>query len=243
MYRIKTTNKTLYTDAIRYVRLHKNGCYVECMEDVAEGICAKVHENMEDVGTVLQDTVLALSDGVMTGAEPVCKEIETDIEITTAVMQEGQNAIDVLSILLQAGAITNAQATSFRAIIEQAMQSVEDEIAVTAVTLFPEWAEGIEYKDGVRVKRRDYLYRVREGKAHTSQVGWEPEIATSLWEAINVDNSGTESDAIPYTAGMALEEGKYYTEDGVTYRCTRGTGTPVYHALSALVGLYVEVVE
>ena len=30
---------------------------------------------------------------------------------------------------------------------------------------------------------------------------------------------------------------------GVLYKCTRDTGNPVYHALSALVRTYVEVVE
>lgn len=182
MYRIKTTDKTLYTDAIRYIRLHKNGCYVACEQDEAEGICAKVHENMEEVGTVLQDTVLALSNGVMTGAEPVCEEIDADVEITTAVMQEGQNAIDVLSILLQAGAITNAQATFYRAIIEAAMQSVEDDVAVTAVTLFPEWREGVEYAEGMRVKYNDVLYKVLT--AHTSQADWTPDAATSLFAKV-----------------------------------------------------------
>lgn len=243
MYRIKTTDKTLYTDAIRYIRLHKNGCYVACEQNEAEGICAKVHERIEEVGTVLQDTVFALADGDMHGTEPVCREIEADVEITTAVMQEGQDAQDILAILLKAGAITHAQASSYREIIEAAMQSVEDAVALTAVTLFPEWAADTEYAEGVRVKRGEFLYRVRAGKAHTSQIGWEPEVATSLWEAINVDNSGTESDAIPYTSGMELEEGKHYSENGVTYLCTRGTGTPVYHELSALVGLYVEVIE
>ena len=42
---------------------------------------------------------------------------------------------------------------------------------------------------------------------------------------------------------MVLESGKYYSQDGVTYHCTRDTGNPVYHALSELVGLYVEVVS
>lgn len=111
------------------------------------------------------------------------------------------------------------------------------------MTLFPEWVVDTEYAEGVRVKRGEFLYRVREGKAHTSQIGWEPEVTTSLWEAINVGNFGTETDAIPYTVGMELEEGKHYSENGVTYLCTRSTGTPVYHELSALVGLYVEVAE
>ena len=42
---------------------------------------------------------------------------------------------------------------------------------------------------------------------------------------------------------MALISGKYYVQDGVTYRCTRDTVNPVYAALKDLVGLYVEIVE
>lgn len=40
---------------------------------------------------------------------------------------------------------------------------------------------------------------------------------------------------------MELFEGKYYTQNSIVYICTRSTGTAVYHALSNLVGLYVEV--
>lgn len=52
---------------------------------------------------------------------------------------------------------------------------------------------------------------------------------------------GTLENPIPYEGNMALEEGKYYTQDGVVYLCTRDSGNPVYHALKDLVGLYVEV--
>ena len=52
---------------------------------------------------------------------------------------------------------------------------------------------------------------------------------------------GTLENPIPYEGNMALEEGKYYAQDGVTYLCTRDSGNPVYHALKDLVGLYVEV--
>ena len=37
-----------------------------------------------------------------------------------------------------------------------------------------------------------------------------------------------------------LEEGKYYSQDGKVYLCTRDSGIPLTHALSELVGLYVE---
>ena len=49
-------------------------------------------------------------------------------------------------------------------------------------------------------------------------------------------------DPIPYCGNMALESGKYYSQDGKVYRCTRDTGDPVYNALSELVGLYIEEV-
>lgn len=65
----------------------------------------------------------------------------------------------------------------------------------------------------------------------------------SLWEEICEQHDGTKYDAIPYNGNMALEAGKYYTQDGVLYQCTRDTGNPVSHALNALVGIYVEVVE
>lgn len=182
MYRIKTTDKTLYTDAIRYIRLHKNGCYVACLDDVAEGICAKVHEDRDEIGTVLEDTVFALYEGAMHGTEPVCISMEQDPEITVEELYKGQHAQDVLDILLKAGAITNAQAVSFRTIIEAAMQSVEDDVAVTAVTLFPEWVADTEYAEGVRVKYNDALYRCLT--AHTSQADWTPDAAVSLFAKV-----------------------------------------------------------
>ena len=42
---------------------------------------------------------------------------------------------------------------------------------------------------------------------------------------------------------MELFAGKYYSQNGVVYKCTRNSGQPVYHELSALVGLYVEIAK
>lgn len=56
-------------------------------------------------------------------------------------------------------------------------------------------------------------------------------------------HDGTKYDPIPYDGNMALESGKYYVQDGVTYLCNRDTGNPVYNALADLVGIYVSVVE
>lgn len=64
----------------------------------------------------------------------------------------------------------------------------------------------------------------------------------SLYAVINETNAGTQEDPIPYAGNMALENGKYYSQDGVIYLCNRDTEIPVYQDLKDLVGLYVEAV-
>ena len=116
--------------------------------------------------------------------------------------------------------------------------TVDDNTALRMAEFYPEWAAGAAYTVGHKVRRDGKLWRVVQ--AHTSQKGWEPENAASLWEQINETHAGTLDDPIPYSGNMALTAGLYYVQDWVIYKCTRDTGNPVYHALSELVGLYVE---
>ena len=118
--------------------------------------------------------------------------------------------------------------------------TVDDNTALRMTEFYPEWAADTEYTIGYKVQRNGKLWRALQ--AHTSQAGWEPENATSLWTEICETHAGTLEDPIPYSGNMALESGKYYMQDGKIYRCTRDTGNPVYNALSELVGLYVEEV-
>lgn len=64
-----------------------------------------------------------------------------------------------------------------------------------------------------------------------------------LYAVINETNAGTQEDPIPYNGNMALENGKYYIQDGVIYLCNRDTEIPVYQDLKDLVDLYVTAVE
>ena len=119
--------------------------------------------------------------------------------------------------------------------------NVDDNTALRMKTFYPEWAANAEYTTDYKVQRSGRLWRCLQ--AHTSQAGWEPENAASLWTEICESHAGTLEDPIPYSGNMALESGKYYSQDGKVYRCTRDTGNPVYNALSELVGLYVEEVQ
>ena len=120
------------------------------------------------------------------------------------------------------------------------MLTVDDNTALRMTEFYPEWASGQSYTAGYKVQRNGKLWRCIQ--VHTSQTGWEPENAASLWTEICESHAGTLEDPIPYNGNMALESGKYYSQDGKVYRCTRDTGNPVYNALSELVGLYVEEV-
>lgn len=139
--------------------------------------------------------------------------------------------------------MTEQQARKYREIIEAGAQGLTDAEALTVRTLYPAWAAGQDYTVGYKITYNGELYKVLQ--AHTSQETWVPGATgtESLYARIDEEHDGTQYDPIPYEGNMALENGKYYTQDGVLYRCTRDTGNPVYHALSELVGLYVEVVS
>lgn len=127
--------------------------------------------------------------------------------------------------------------------------AVTDATALRMAAFYPEWESGKAYTAangctaGYKVTRNGKLWKLRQ--EHTSQADWAPgETGTeSLWTEICEAHDGTKYDPVPYSGNMALENGKYYTQDGVLYLCNRDTGNPVYHSLSALVGLYVTVVE
>ena len=116
--------------------------------------------------------------------------------------------------------------------------SVDDNMALRMREFYPEWEAGQDYPEGYKVQRGGALYKALQ--AHTGQTDWEPENAPALWTEICESHAGTLTDPIPYSGNMALEAGKYYSQSGAVYLCTRDTVNPVYSALAELVGLYVE---
>lgn len=120
--------------------------------------------------------------------------------------------------------------------------TVDDAVAVRMKDYYPAWESGQSYTAGYKITYNGDLYKVLQ--AHTSQENWLPGSGTeSLYARIDEAHDGTKYDPIPYNGNMVLENGKYYTQGDVLYKCTRDTGNPVYNALSELVGLYVEVVS
>ncbi len=140
------------------------------------------------------------------------------------------------------------KALQLRPVIEQASQSLDDSVALTAVELFPVWKElvaaGKTVERGFRFQHDDVLYRT-EQPSYTFVEHYVPGAPglESLFSIVDKDHAGTIDDPIPYERNMEVYKGLYYTQHDVLYLCIRDSGQPLYHDLSALVGSYVEVVK
>ena len=125
--------------------------------------------------------------------------------------------------------------------------TVDDQTALRMRRYYPTFSDlvGQTVTQGTKFRVDDSedadLYKTIQPEL-TIQAHYPPGVGTeSLYTRIDETHDGTKYDPIPYDGNMALTEGLYYTQGGVTYLCNRDTGNPVYNALSELVGLYVEV--
>lgn len=118
--------------------------------------------------------------------------------------------------------------------------AVDDQTAYRMREFYPEWAADQSYAVGYKLLYGGELYKVIQ--AHTSQADWTPDAVPALFTRIDEQHDGSRYDPIPYNGNMELFAGQYYSQSGVTYRCTRATGQAVFNPLADLVGIYVEVV-
>lgn len=137
------------------------------------------------------------------------------------------------------------RALKLRPVIEQASQSLEDDVALTAVELFPKWKElvekAVEVERGFRFQHDNKLFRTEQEK-YTFVEHYVPgAVGTeSLFSKVDKDHAGTVDDPIPYEQNMEVYDGLYYSQNGVVYICIRDSGQPLHHDLSELVGQYFE---
>lgn len=124
--------------------------------------------------------------------------------------------------------------------------TVDDQTALRMREYYPDFDALVKRK--FTAKDAEYKFRYGDTLYKTAQPNisfvahYPPGVGTeSMYTRIDETHDGSEYDPIPYEGNMALENGKYYTQDGEIYKCTRDTGNPVYNALADLVGLYVEI--
>lgn len=137
------------------------------------------------------------------------------------------------------------QAEAIREAMDVAGAVLTDEQALNCKAIYKQWKDllGVTVKEGYRFLYGKDLYRTEQSE-YTFVKEYVPgAVGTeSLFSHIDEGHSGTLEDPIPYETNMEIFEGKYYIQYDVVYLCTRSSGQPLQHDLSALVGHYVEVV-
>lgn len=78
-----------------------------------------------------------------------------------------------------------SEVLKLRSIIEAAVQSLNNETALDAVTLYPAWTSGTEFAVGYKVRFDGSLYCCLT--THMAQAGWTPDNAPSLWAKVLVE--------------------------------------------------------
>lgn len=112
-----------------------------------------------------------------------------------------------------------------------------DDVAARSVDLYPDWAAGLQVKAGDRYQCDGLLYKALQD--HVTQDNWRPGQATaSIWQVIDVTHAGTLDDPIPFALNMEVFKDKYYTWEGRTYLCTRGSGDALQDSPDQLIGHY-----
>ena len=120
--------------------------------------------------------------------------------------------------------------------------TVDDNTALRMKDFYPAFESviGQTVRQGFKFTHGGKLWKTEQPEM-TIQEHYAPGMGTeSLYSEVCETHAGTLEDPIPYNGNMALESGKYYSQNSKIYRCTRDTVNPVYNALSELVGLYVE---
>lgn len=140
------------------------------------------------------------------------------IEMTEAEIAEEKQKIQLAKAEEKSRPLTADEVS--RLLIAQQINglTVDDNTALRMMEFYPEWASDTDYTAGYKVQRGGRLWRCVQ--AHTSQTGWEPDIAPSLWTKVLIPDETVvpeweQPDSTnPYMKGdKVTHNGKTWTSD------------------------------
>lgn len=211
---------------------------VEIAPDEALFISGRILANYGDYNKNIADQLETINN-----AESI--EALTVIDFRTGYPEPSSMTLEEIRVAIASAKKTPEQQAVLFARMTINNTDMTNNDALTLKELHPEWEEfiGKSLKAKYRVRYDGHLYRVRQDIAAVLK-HQPPGIDTAaLYEEINEEHAGTQDDPIPYNNNMELFSGKYYSQNDITYRCTRDTEQAVYQDLAALVGIYVEKIE
>lgn len=95
----------------------------------------------------------------------------------------------------------------------------DDETALAIAPICPDWEAGISYEAGDIVNHNGQAYRVVQAVSAIESQPPDANGMLAIYRPLNTENTGTVDDPIPYTYGMDVFNGKYYSFNGNVYLC------------------------
>lgn len=114
-------------------------------------------------------------------------------------------------------------AEQFFMAVQKFAESLPEEEALEIATIYDPWKIGKDYKGGeyftygTNAVGDPQLYRVNDGKPHTSQADWPPDKQPDLYTPVGLDDNGHPVWAQPTGAHDAYDEGDIVNKDGTLY--------------------------
>lgn len=120
---------------------------------------------------------------------------------------------------------------------------IEDKEALDRAIVIYNWDKyiGKSLKTGQVVVHDERVYRVKQDIPIVLDKQYPSLDTAAIYEVIELVATGEKDDPIKYEPPMEIFDGKYYSENGILYLCTRNSDTALTHELSSLVGLYVSI--
>lgn len=124
------------------------------------------------------------------------------------------------------------------------LNELPDQEASIIPLCYDTWSSyiGKGLNQGDRVEYNGKLWKVRQNIPTVLENQYPCTDTAALYEVIDVEHEGTLEDPIPYDQNMEVFKDKYYIENGITYKCIRDSGQPLYASCASLVGNYFEAV-
>lgn len=173
---------------------------------------------------VLLDSTDSIDDWIEISEDTANDIREAKGIVTVTMPDEVNDALSLVSLQINNMDLTDNQSLQYK-------------------NLYPTWESfiGSTLTTGFKVLYQDKLYKVRQDISVVLENQYPSVETAALYEEVQYQHAGTLEDPIPYNNNMQLYNGKYYSQDGITYLCNRDTEQAVYQPLSELVGLYVQL--
>lgn len=222
-----------------YIQAHLRGVpsYAACVQGIirqfvtAEDELSLINKyNAYQMGAINDSSICAEYQEYVGLVSSIKSNVKKDLDIEEVdtkydLLPTQADMINLLKILVSTTTLTDAQALSCK-------------------SLYPTWESciGKSLKVDDKVIYNGNLYKVIQ-TISTVLEHQTPDLVPANYNVINEENKGTEDDPIPYVKPMVVYEGKYYTYEGVKYKCIRGSGDALQYTPNQLIGNYFERVE